>query len=73
MMPLVSVIINCHNGERFLTEAIESMYSQTYCNWEIIFWDNASTDKSAIIANSFDDKLRYFFAPKKHHKEKLEI
>ena len=65
MMPLVSVIMNCHNGERFLSEAIESIYSQTYSNWEIIFWDNASTDKSAIIANSFDDKLRYFLAPKK--------
>ena len=64
MMPLVSVIVNCFNGERFLQEAIESIYSQTYTNWEIIFWDNASTDSSAIIAKSFDDKLRYFLAPK---------
>ena len=57
--------MNCHNGERFLNEAIESIYSQTYKNWEIIFWDNASIDESAIIANSFDDKLKYFLAPKK--------
>lgn len=58
--PLVSVIMNCYNGEEFLREAIESVYAQTYLNWEIIFWDNLSTDKSADIAYSFDDKVRYF-------------
>ncbi len=41
---LVSVIINCLNGEKFLREAIDSVYAQTYNNWEIILWDNASTD-----------------------------
>jgi glycosyltransferase involved in cell wall biosynthesis len=58
--PLVSVIINCFNGEVFLKNAIGSIYDQTYKNWEIIFWDNFSTDKSASIAQSFDGKLRYF-------------
>ena len=65
MKPLVSVIMNCHNGERFLKEAIESVYKQTYSNWEIIFWDNASSDNSAKVAYSFDDKIKYFFAPNK--------
>jgi glycosyltransferase involved in cell wall biosynthesis len=58
--PLVSVIMNCYNGERYLREAIDSVYAQTYQNWEIIFWDNASTDGSADIAKSYDKKLRYF-------------
>jgi glycosyltransferase involved in cell wall biosynthesis len=58
--PLVSVIMNCLNGEKYLKEAIDSVYAQTYKNWEIIFWDNASTDLSAEIANSYDKKLRYF-------------
>jgi len=58
--PRVSVIMNCLNGEKYLREAIESAYAQTYKNWEIIFWDNASTDKSAEIAKSFDEKIRYF-------------
>jgi glycosyltransferase involved in cell wall biosynthesis len=58
--PLVSVIINCYNGEKYLRESIDSVYVQTYDNWEIIFWDNASTDNSAIIANSYDQKLKYF-------------
>ena len=57
--PLVSVIMNCYNGEKFLRQAIESVYSQTYKNWEIIFWDNCSEDKSAEIAQSYDSKLIY--------------
>ena len=60
--PLVSVIMNCYNGEKYLGEAIDSVYSQTYKNWEIIFWDNASTDQSASIAKSYDTKLKYFCA-----------
>ena len=62
--PLVSIIMNCYNSDRYLKEAIDSIYSQTYSNWEIIFWDNASTDKSAKIANSYDKKLKYFLAEK---------
>ena len=58
--PLVSVIMNCFNGEKYLREAIDSVYAQTYQNWEIIFWDNASKDSSANIAHSFDTKLKYF-------------
>ena len=58
--PLVSVIMNCYNGEAFLRNAIDSIYAQTYKNWEIIFWDNASTDTSADIAQSYDEKIRYF-------------
>lgn len=58
--PLVSVIMNCLNCEKYLKEAIDSVYAQTYKNWEIIFWDNASTDKSGEIAQSYDEKLLYF-------------
>lgn len=58
--PKVSVIMNCLNCEKYLREAIDSVYSQTYQDWEIIFWDNASTDKSAQIAQSYDGRLRYF-------------
>ena len=58
--PLVCVIMNCYNGEKYLREAIDSVYAQSYKNWEIIFWDNLSTDSSAKIAKSYDSKLRYF-------------
>jgi len=61
--PLVSIIINCYNGETFLRECIKSVLTQNYENWEIIFWDNKSKDKSAEIFKSFNDKrLKYFYA-----------
>jgi glycosyltransferase involved in cell wall biosynthesis len=52
--------MNCLNGEKYLEESILSVYAQTYPHWEIIFWDNASTDRSAEIAKSHDSRLRYF-------------
>jgi glycosyltransferase involved in cell wall biosynthesis len=60
----VSIIMNCYNSDRFLNEAIDSIYAQTYPNWEIIFWDNASSDNSAAIARSYDERLKYFLAEK---------
>ena len=59
-MPLVSVIINCLNGEQYLREAMDSVYAQTFQDWEIVFWDNASTDGSADIAKSYGERVRYF-------------
>ena len=47
--PLVSIIMNCYNGELYLKKALESVLSQTYTNWELIFWDNQSQDKSEKI------------------------
>jgi glycosyltransferase involved in cell wall biosynthesis len=52
--------MNCYNGEKYLKEAIDSVYLQTYQDWEIVFWDNASSDKSTDIARSYDGRLRYF-------------
>jgi glycosyltransferase involved in cell wall biosynthesis len=58
--------MNCFNGEKYLREAIDSVYAQRYENWEIIFWDNQSIDRSAEIFKSYDDpRLRYFYAPKR--------
>ena len=60
-MPLVSIIMNCYNGEKYLKEAINSVCEQTFTNWELVFWDNASTDSSAKIFKSFeDDRLKYY-------------
>ena len=62
--PLVSVIMNCLNCERYLKEAIDSVYDQSYNNWEIIFWDNGSNDRSKEIAKLYDSKLKYFRSDK---------
>lgn len=62
--PLVSIIMNCYNGEKYLSEAIESILSQTYENWEIIFWDNNSSDNSAKIFHGYNDpRFKYFYSP----------
>lgn len=56
------MVMNCLNGERFLKEAIDSVFTQTFDDWEIVFWDNASTDKTGEIARSYGEKLKYFRA-----------
>lgn len=63
-MPKVSVIINCYNGENFIKQAIDSVYSQTFEDWEIVFWDNCSSDQSLQIARAYDSKLHIFASPK---------
>jgi glycosyltransferase involved in cell wall biosynthesis len=50
MGPLVSVIIIFLNGEKFIREAIASVFAQTYTNWELILVDDGSTDQSSEIA-----------------------
>ena len=64
--PLVSIIMNCYNGQAYLDEALKSVVNQTYKNWEIIFWDNCSTDNSSKIFKKFEDKRFKYFLSKKH-------
>ncbi len=59
-MPVFSVIMNCLNGEKFLKKAIDSVYSQTFKDWEIIFFDSGSIDNSVKIASSYDSKVKIF-------------
>lgn len=58
--PAVSVLMNCLNGEEHLAEAMESVFAQTWQDFEIVFWDNCSTDASPDIAKGFGEKVRYF-------------
>jgi len=60
--PLVSIIMNCYNSDTYLRDALDSIYGQTYCQWEVIFWDNGSTDLSSEIAKSYDSRIKYFLA-----------
>jgi glycosyltransferase involved in cell wall biosynthesis len=60
--PLVSVIIPVHNGARYLREALESVFAQTYRPFEVVVVDDDSADDSAIIAESFPD-VRYIHQP----------
>ena len=61
--PFISIIMNCHNGEKYLNEAIDSVLKQTYINYEVIFFDNNSSDKSKEIFMKYKHlRLKYFFS-----------
>ncbi len=62
-MPRVSVIMNVYNGAATLHESIRSVLNQTFQDWELIFWDDCSTDGSAAILAEFaEPRFRYFLA-----------
>lgn len=57
--PLLSVIIPVFNGEKLLSDAIESILSQGYPNLEIIVIDDGSTDNTKEVAMSFKEEVCY--------------
>jgi len=64
-MPEVSIIINVYNGEVTLRETIDSVLAQTYSDWELIIWDDCSSDSSAEIIASYDEpRIQYFRSEK---------
>ena len=67
-LPLVSVIINTFNGEKFLRKSILSATKQTYKNLEIIIFDNKSKDKTFSIVKSIKDKRIKYYKSKKYLK-----
>ena len=64
--PLVSILMNCYEGEKYLKLALESVLTQSYKNWELIFWDNNSSDNSLEIVNKLEDKRIRIFKSKQH-------
>ena len=62
--PLVSTVIIFLNEERFIREAIDSVFSQSYENWELLLVDDGSNDGSTQIARRCavqnPEKVRYF-------------
>ena len=59
-MAKVSILMNAYNAQKYLKEAIDSIYNQTYTDWEIVFVDNCSTDDTKKIVDSYDDKIKYY-------------
>lgn len=61
--PLVSVIVIFYNEEQFIEAAIESIFAQTYKNWELLLVDDGSSDKSVDVAQvyvkNYPEKVRY--------------
>jgi glycosyltransferase involved in cell wall biosynthesis len=59
----ISVIIPAYNAERYLGEAITSVFAQTHRPHEIIVIDDGSTDDTANVAQSFSPSVRYEWQP----------
>ncbi|MBE9143988.1 glycosyltransferase [Planktothrix mougeotii] len=67
--PRISVIIPVYNGDRYMSQAIDSVLSQTYSSYEIIIVDDGSTDNTHQIIQHYIEKyqnqslIRYIFQP----------
>lgn len=54
--PLVSVVLPVYNGEKYLAEAIDSILTQTFTNFELIMIDDGSTDGSEQILREYESR-----------------
>src|SRR5690242_4967891 len=61
--PTVTCIVPVFNGERYLGEALDSIFAQGHQPLEVLVVDDGSTDGSAAVAKSYGDRVRYFFQP----------
>lgn len=55
-MPQFSIILPVRNGSNYIRECIDSILSQTYTSFELLILENASTDNTVEIINSFGDE-----------------
>ncbi len=64
--PLFSILIANYNNEKYLEECLNSVFHQTYTNWEIIIVDDASTDNSKSIYKKYkkDNRVKIFYNKK---------
>lgn len=53
---LISIITPMYNGEKYVSQTIESVISQTYPNWEMVIVDDGSKDNSPQIVESYSQK-----------------
>jgi glycosyltransferase involved in cell wall biosynthesis len=63
MQPLISILIPCYNGERWIARAIESALAQTWSTTEVIVVDDGSTDNSLNVIRAFDGRIRWETGP----------
>jgi len=65
--PLVSVVMPVFNGEKFITESVESVLNQTYTNWELIIVNDGSIDSTEqILQHYLSDKRITYYKNKKN-------
>ena len=59
----VSVLVPLYNQGKFVTETLESIFAQTYKDFEVVCVDDASTDDSLAVVTKFADRVRVFSNP----------
>jgi glycosyltransferase involved in cell wall biosynthesis len=72
--PLISIVIAIYNRQDYLPMAIDSVLSQTYPNFELILWDDESTDDSLAVAHDYakrDARVRVVAAPHQGYSHSL--
>src|SRR5512133_2948096 len=69
--PLVSIVMPFFNAERFMDEAVASVFSQTHHRWELLLINDGSTDASPEIARRYaaehPSKVQYLEHPGHEH------
>ncbi|MDC3106260.1 glycosyltransferase family 2 protein [Gammaproteobacteria bacterium] len=59
--PIVSVIINVHNGEDYISDTLSSIFQQTFSDFELIVFNNSSTDSTMkILSTVLDPRLKVY-------------
>jgi glycosyltransferase involved in cell wall biosynthesis len=61
--PLVSIVTPCYNSQSSIAQTIESVFTQTVDDWEMIIVDDCSTDNSSTIIKDYqqkDSRIRYY-------------
>ena len=56
--PKVSIVLPTYNGSRYLRESIQSCLDQEFQDWELVIVDDASTDGTVAVANSYRNQVR---------------
>lgn len=56
MMPKISIITTTYNHESFIADAIDSVLSQSFTDWELLIGDDKSSDKTYLIACEYAKK-----------------
>lgn len=60
---LISIIVVCYNQSQYLVHALESVFNQTYQQWECLIIDDGSTDETELIATQYikkDSRFKYY-------------
>lgn len=68
MQPIISVIVPVYNVEKYLNRCLDSIFAQTFHNYEVILVDDGSTDKSAAMCDEYAENNANIFVIHKDNK-----